>query len=77
MDRLELDSRDLQRIELDPSMFRIPAGYAIKDSVPLHNNPGSTAAPPDSSNIATPHSGASACTDTWRSFVRVTDLSSK
>jgi hypothetical protein len=47
MDRLELDSRDLQRIELDPSMFRIPAGYAIKDSVPLHNNPGSTPAPPD------------------------------
>jgi hypothetical protein len=31
--------RDLKRIEPDPSIFRIPAGYAIKDSVPLNRAP--------------------------------------
>jgi hypothetical protein len=39
--------RDFKRIEPDASIFRIPAGYAIKDSIPLNNNPESIPASPD------------------------------
>lgn len=38
---IKYEFRNLKRIEPDPSLFRIPTGYSVKDAVSLHSSPES------------------------------------